>query len=238
VLTALITVEAAAQTEPEAPRPPEVLYNGFQLSATGGLSMNHIVGEYYGDCPCEFYGNTTSTSPYFGASLNIPVFEDAALLLRVGINNSSSSWETGRNDSLWTSPEIGTIFSNLIFEYELLSFDVLARLIGAMDGPRLLVGPSFSAVKRKHLRIVDEEFVSGAQRVVEDGDLQVDQETRISMILGFEYAFTPVHNLYVIPSFEVDYPFAKLLNQDGVDPDFSLRPIFYRLLVSVSYQLF
>ena len=229
---------ALAQTEPEAPRVPEVLYNGFQVSFTAGASINHIVGEYFSPCPCEFYGNATSISPYFGGSLNIPVFEDAALLLRLGLNTTSSKWETARNDSLWSRPEIGTVLSELTYDYHLLTFDVLARLIGSMDGARVIVGPSFGVVKRNHVRVVDREYTSGAERVVEDGDLQVDHDLRVSMIIGFEYAFTPLRNLYMIPSFEVDYPFQRLANEDGVRPEFRLRPIFYKMMFSVSYQIF
>ncbi|MDT8325355.1 MAG: hypothetical protein RRA94_14675 [Bacteroidota bacterium] len=97
----LMSAHARAQTEPEAPREAEKLYNGWQFALFGGLNLAYMNGEYYGGCPCDFLGDETSANSVYGVSLNVPLFEDASLYLRLGRNRTSTDWSTGRNDSLW-----------------------------------------------------------------------------------------------------------------------------------------
>lgn len=227
-----------AQTEPEAPVEPEKLYNGWQFSLYGGVNLAHIAGEYYGDCPCEFFNDETSFNTVYGTAINIPIFSDAALYLRLGRNETSTAWFNGRNDSLWSMGAEGVIGSDLTFEYNLTNFDVLLRLYGHIDGERVYIGPSFGFVERKHILLTDTELDTGVQRIIEDGDLQLDHDLRVSFVIGGEYAFIPFKNFYVIPAFEVDYSFEKLLNLRSENPSFSWRPTFYKLLVTFAYQVF
>jgi hypothetical protein len=225
-----------AQTEPEAPVPAEKLYNGWQLSFYGGGSMFYTNGEYNGLCDCDFVGDVTSINAIFGSSVNIPVHQDFALYLRAGINNASTTWSSARTDSLLSTGGSGYVLSDMTFDYDLLNLDVLFRLIGSMDGERVYIGPSFGIVGSKHVRITDTELTSGFTRLVEDGPLDVDHSLRVSMIIGAEYAFVPLKNLYVVPAFEVDYAFGKILQDRSARPNFVLRPTYYKLLVTVAYQ--
>jgi hypothetical protein len=225
-----------AQTEPEAPRPPEKLYNGWQFSVYGGGSLFYTNGEYNGLCNCNFVGDVTSINAIFGTSVNVPLHQDFALYLRAGINNASTMWSTARTDSLLSTGGSGYVLSDMTFDYHLLNLDVLFRLIGSMDGERVYIGPSFSVVGKKNVRITDTELSSGLTRVVEDGPLDVDHSLRVSMIIGAEYAFVPIKNLYVVPAVEVDYAFGKILQDRSARPNFVLRPTYYKLLVTVAYQ--
>ncbi len=238
LLLCMLTARALAQTEPEAPREPEKLTNGYQISFYAGGSMLYTNGYYNGLCPCEFLFDATSTNVVFGGSLNIPVFQDMSLYLRAGLNSTSTAWFTARTDSLLSTPATGYVGSDLTFDYDLLNLDVLIRLIGRMDGERVYIGPSFGVVRKKNVRIVDTEISSGLATVVEDAPLDVEHDLRVSLIIGAEYAFTPMRNLYVIPALEVDYPFGKILQERTERPNFSMRPTFYKLLLTISYQLF
>ena len=241
ILATVLLTNAAivfGQTEPEAPRKPEKLYNGFQIAFYAGASYNHLIGEYHGAGPSDFVGNTSSFSMPFGGWLNIPLFADAALYLRAGVHNTSTDWLTGRYDSLRSVDDYDVVLSNWTFEYNLFNIDVLLRLIGEHDGERIYIGPSFSVVNRKHVFIEDTEYLTDATYVMEDGEMLVDQSVRTSIIIGAEYAFIPLKNLYVIPALEVDYPFEKLYRGGKDRPYFRLRPIFYKFVLSISYQLF
>ncbi len=234
---AFTAASAVAQTEPEVPTEPEQLYNGYQLSFYGGGSLFYTNGEYNGLCDCKFAGDMTSTNLIFGASVNIPVLDDLAFYLRAGANNASSDWATARADSLSTGTT-GYIVSDMIFDYNILHFDFLLRLIGNMDGERVYIGPSFGVVRRKHVLITDTELSTDMKRVVEDGPLDVDHDLRLSMVIGAEYAFVPAKNLYVVPALEVDYAFSKIIQDRGGRPNFMFRPTYYKFLLTVSYQLF
>lgn len=225
-----------AQTEPEAPKPPEKLYNGWQFSLYGGGSLFYTNGEYNGLCNCDFVGDVTSINAMFGSSVNIPVHQDFALYLRAGLNNASTTWSTARTDSLTSTGGSGYVLSDMTFDYHLLNLDVLFRLIGSMDGERVYIGPSFGIVGKKNVRVTDTELSSGLIRVVEDGPLDVDHSLRVSMIIGAEYAFVPMKNLYVVPAFEVDYAFGKIIQDRSARPNFVLRPTYYKLLLTVAYQ--
>jgi len=238
LVSSLAALTASAQTRPEAPREPEVLYNGFQLSLYGGGTLMYMNGEYYGSCPCDFFGDITSSNLIFGASMNIPVFQDASIYLRAGLNRTSTTWTNARTDSLFSTPGTGYIVSDLVFDYDLHHLDFLIRLIGNIDGERVYIGPSFGFVRKKHVRITDSELSTGAARIVEDAAMVTDHELRVSMIIGAEYAFVPIRNLYVIPAIEVDYAFGRITQNRLERPNFRLRPTFYKLLVTLAYQIF
>lgn len=228
-----------AQTEPEAPRTPDKLYNGFQISLYGAAAYTHFLGSYSGPENANFTGNASSWGYAYGAWVNIPLFSsDAALYLRAGWRPSTTDWYSSRTDSLHSHPGVGDILSELTIEYNLFRVDALFRLIGRMDGERIYVGPSFGFVQRKHTRIVDIELDGEAETVIEDGELAVDQNVRVSIIIGLEYAFYIAHNLYLIPAVEVDYPFEKMINDTAPKPDFELRPVFYSVQMSLAYHLF
>ncbi len=233
-----LSASVQAQTEPEAPREAEQLYNGWQFALFGGLNLAYMNGEYYGGCPCDFLGDQSSFNSFYGASLNIPLFEDASIYLRLGRNKTSTDWSSGRNDTMWTAPELGIAVSDMTIDYDLLHFDFLLRLFGHIDGERVYLGPSFGFVREKHVRITDTELESGAMRVIEDGPLDVEHDLRVSFVIGAEYAFVPFRNLYVIPAFEVDYAFGKLIQDREGTPNFRMRPTFYKFYVTVAYQMF
>ncbi|MBN1448417.1 MAG: hypothetical protein JXA28_10845 [Bacteroidetes bacterium] len=234
----LLAASARAQTEPEAPRIPEKLYNGYQFSLFGGMNLLYVNGEYNGECPCEFLGDETSFNTFYGVSVNIPIFADASIYLRAGRNRTSTEWFTGRSDSLRSTAGIGLVGSTMTLDYDLMHVDLLLRLFGHIDGERVYLGPSFGFVREKKVRIYDSELATGRNYLIEDGDLQVDHDLRVSFVIGAEYAFIPLKNLYVIPAIEVDYAFSKILQDRSTRPNFSLRPTFYRFYVTVAYQLF
>lgn len=238
VLSLFAVYRAGAQTEPEAPREPEVLYNGYQFSFFGGGNLTYLNGYYNGLCPCEFVGDITDYNLFYGAAINIPLFSDASLYLRLSHNRSSSNWFTGRSDSLRSVPALGLVGSDLTFDYDVLSFDVLLRLFGRIDGERVYIGPSFGFVREKNIRITDTELRTGAVYLIEDDALALDHRMRMSFIIGAEYAFVPLKDLYVIPSFEIDYSFSKLENERSARPNFSMKPTFYRFFVTIAYQVF
>jgi hypothetical protein len=227
-----------AQTEPEAPRTPEKLYNGFQISLYGAFAYTHLVGNYSGPCACEFVGNASSWGGAWGGWVNIPIFSDAALYLRFGWRPSSTDWFTSRSDSLHSTPGVGDIGTNLTFQYDMMRLDALFRLIGRMDGERIYMGPSFGFVQTAHVRIVDIELATNKTFVMQDEDLPLTSDLRVSIILGVEYAFHVARNLYLIPALEVDYPFEKLIDDTPPKPEYELRPVFYSVQLSASYQLF
>ena len=238
LLGLLATAGARAQTEPEAPVVPEKLYNGYQFSVFGGGNLVYINGQYNGLCPCEFVGDVTSFNEFYGASVNIPIFNDASIYLRFGRNHTSTDWFTGRTDSLRSIAATGLVGSDLTFDYDLLHFDLLLRLFGNIDGERVYLGPSFGFVQRKHIRVIDSELATGKRYLIEDAELAVDHDLRVSFVIGAEYAFIPFKNVYVIPAIEVDYAFDKILQPRGERPNFSMRPTFYKFYVTLAYQLF
>lgn len=241
VLAALflfIAPRLAAQGEPEAPREPVKLYNGYQFSLFGGANMVYVNGDYAGDCPCEFVGDETSFNEFYGVSLNIPVLEDAAVYLRLSRNRTRTAWFTGRNDSLRSTRVLGTVGSDLTLDYDVLAFDLLFRLYGRIDGERVYIGPSFGFVRDKKVFLTDTEFSTGKVWLIEDGQLDVEHSLRMSFVIGAEYGFVPLPNLFVIPAFEIDYSFAKITNERIERPNFSIKPTFYRVFVTVAYQVF
>jgi hypothetical protein len=237
LLLAVGASRVSAQTEPEAPKAPEVLYNGWQISFYGGASMFYTNGNYSGRCDCDFVGDISSLNLMYGGSLNLPVHEDFSLYLRAGRNNASTIWSTARSDSL-PSGGVGYMLSELTFDYDIVHIDFLFRLIGSMDGERVYFGPSFGLVRKKHIRIVDTELSTGITRIADEGPLDVEHDMRVSLVIGAEYAFIPVKNLYVVPALEVDYSFSRILQERSGRPNFSLRPTYYKFLLTVAYQLF
>lgn len=241
VLAAVLLLTATrlfAQTEPEAPRDPVKLYNGYQFAVFGGGNLTYMNGDYFGECPCDFLGDKTGSNLFYGASINIPIFSDASIYLRLSRNKTSTEWSTGRNDSLRSVQKLGSVISDLTFDYDLLSFDVLLRLFGHIDGERVYLGPSFGFVRDKHIRITDTELSTGKIWLIEDDQLDVEHSLRMSFVIGAEYAFVPLKNLYVIPALEIDYPFGKIANERFERPNFSIRETFYRFYVTFAYQMF
>jgi hypothetical protein len=228
----LFASSAFAQTEPETPEEKEPLHNGFQISFYTGMTLNSYTGGYFGPCPCDFWNNAVSFSFPAGGALNIPLFEDAALLLRAGWHASETGFFSGRVDSLHSGPGTGDIGSDLTLEYSLVNVDLLLRLIGRMDGERVYVGPSFGLVQRKHVHLVDTEYDTGKQFPITDGNIEGGRNVRVSVVIGVEYAFTPLRNLFLIPAFEIDYSPNKI---SDIQP---LRPTFYKLLLTIGYQVF
>ena len=234
-LLVLILVPMSAlfsQTEPEAPRPPEIPRNGYQISFFSGVSYNVFSGQYDGGCPCEFVAEETSGNVPYGFALNIPLFFDAALYLRGGVQNTSTTFFMGRNDSLRSGTGTGNIGDELQLDYNLVHFDILLRLIGRQDGERVFVGPSFGFVRKKHVRLTETEYPTGAQYNLDDGDIEGGKSMRMSIIIGVEYAFVPLKNMYIIPSLQVDYTPQRISDVQLI------RPTFYKFLVSVAYQIF
>ncbi len=227
-----------AQTEPEAPTEPVKLYNGYQFAVFGGANLTYLNGDYYGLCPCEFLGDKTSTNLFYGASVNIPIFSDAAVYLRLSRNKTSTSWTTARIDSLRSIQDEGVVTSELTFDYDIVSFDFLLRLFGHIDGERVYIGPSFGFVRNKHVLVTDAEYKTGKVWLIEDDQIDVEHDLRMSFIIGAEYAFVPLKNLYVIPAIEIDYSFGKIINERTTRPTFSLKPTFYRMYVTLAYQMF
>ncbi len=235
----LTTGTAWAQTEPEAPSEPEVLHNGWQVAFYAGLSFNYFSGWYDGlrdDCNCTFVSNGTSFSVPFGLSLNFPLWNDASIVLRGGIARSSTNFEDGRMDSLITTPGFGEVIDDLNLRLDLVQLDVLVRLIGRHDGERVYFGYGLGWVDRQDVVLKETEYGSNGRPIGEylitKRSLEGGRAIRQSFIIGAEYAFVPTRNLYLIPAFELDYSLKKL---SDVHP---LRPSFYRLLITVSWQAF
>jgi hypothetical protein len=226
---------ASAQTEPEAPREPEVLKNSFQLSFYSGVSYldysNYYDG-YYDNCNCDFVGGGGSFNMPYGVSLNIPVFADASLYLRAGITRTSTNFFDGRMDSLKHSSGYGEIGNDLNLRYDVANLDILVRLIGHMDGERVYFGLGLDRVLKKDVLLTETEYDTDTKVLIKHGVLTEGREWRTSFIIGAEYAFVPFKNLYIIPALEIDYGLNKMSTQQP------LRPSFYRFLVNVSYQIF
>jgi hypothetical protein len=241
-LTACLVIAAApsrllGQTEPESPKAVEPLQNGLQISFFTGASLNVFSGGYFtqcprGTCPIDFYAEDYSVSAPFGFGLNIPVFSDAALYLRAGWNSTHVTISSGRVDSLYTQETVGELLDELTLYYTLFQVDVLVRLIGRQDGERIFLGPSFGFPIRKHAYVAETELSTGKKFLLEDRDVEGASSMRTSFVLGVEYAFVPVKNLYVIPSFQIDYSAQKISELQPI------RPLYYKLLLSISYQLF
>jgi hypothetical protein len=229
----LLPAGLAAQNEPEAPQEPVKLHNGFQISVYTGASYNTFSGGYSGNCPCDFVASEHSFNLPFGVALNIPVFEDASLYLRAGWQGTSTSFFTGRVDSLRSqSGGYGDIGSELRLDYTLFQVDILARLIGRQNGERVFFGLGLGAVREKHVHITDAEYATGAVYTVTDSLLAGARTLRTSFVIGAEYAFVPLADVYVIPSLQIDY---GLENISEVQP---LRPNFFKFLVTIAFQPF
>jgi hypothetical protein len=227
-----------AQNEPEAPRLPEKLHNGLQLAVYGGLTHTVLSGGYLGGCPCDFPEAGTSWSAPYGGSLNIPVFSDASIYLRLGLQNTRTDMFSGRYDSLRSVKDAGNIGSDLRLQFDLVNFDVLLRLIGRHDGERVFTGLSFGFVKDAHIKLTDTEYQTGVVYPVEDGALQDTRSMYTFFVIGAEYAIIPLKNVYLIPSFEINYALNKIYKELPPRPTFSMRPILYKLLFTVAYQIF
>lgn len=226
----LLSCKASAQTEPEIPRPPEALRNGWQLSFVTGLSYNVMSGEYDGGCPCLFLDQEHSLSVPLGGAINVPLASDISLLLRAGYHKTVTKFFVGREDSLVFSPGIGDIGNDLTLTYSQLQIDVLLRLIGRLDGERVYFGLGYGLVDKQRVLLTETEYVNGTRSLIYSGDLEGKRSNRVSFIIGAEYALIPWKNLYVIPSFEIDYTVHRI---SSIQP---LRPWMFKLLVSVGFQ--
>jgi hypothetical protein len=154
------------------------------------------------------------------------------LYIRAGWTPTQTSFFAGKYDSLRSAPAFGEIGDEFAFTYSMAQLDVLFRLIGKMDGERIIIGPSFGFVRKKHVRVVETEYLTGAQYLIEDGDIAGALATRVSVIIGAEYAWTPVKNLYLIPSLQVDYC------PSAISTEQPMKSMMYKFLVSVAWQVF
>ncbi|MDH7516449.1 MAG: hypothetical protein QHI48_11320 [Bacteroidota bacterium] len=221
-----------AQTEPEAPqRPRPKPVNGFQVSVYTGASLNVFSGGYFAPGDLTFLDVETSVNFPVGAWVNIPVTSDMALYIRGGWHGTETVFFSGRRDSLHTPPGgFGEIGDELTLTYGLFHIDVLARLIGRQDGERVFVGPSFGWVRTKRIRVTETEYGPKKTYLLEEGELSSAIAMRTSIVIGAEYAFMPVKNLYVIPSLQVDYSPQK------ISADHPMKAVWYKFLLSVSWQ--
>lgn len=233
VMVIVFSAVGLAQGEPEAPREIVKPFNGYQIAFFTGLSYNVFSGSYDGNCSCEFLSNETSFNAPVGLSVNIPVFADASIYLRGSWQATRTEFFTGRTDSLRSLPgTTGDIGTDMELTYSMVQFDLLVRLIGKQDGERVFFGPSLGLVRQKRVRITDTEYETGTVYTVADGDYPSADAVRRSFVIGAEYAFIPLPGLYVIPSLQIDYALEKI---SDIQP---LRPNFYKILVTVAYQLF
>ncbi len=233
VLALLASASGWAQTEPEIPRPPEPLKNGWDLAFFTGISYDVMSGEYDGGCPCLFLDQEHSVSAPFGLSVNVPLSSDISLLLRGAWHKTVTKFFVGREDSLVFSPTpaVGEIGDDLTLTYSVVQFDVLLRLIGRQDGERVYFGLGYGRTDRQQVLLTETEYANGTRSLIFDGPLEGRRSDRVSFIIGAEYAWYPLKNLSLIPAFEIDYTVHRI---STVQP---LRPTFFKLLVSVGYQL-
>ena len=142
-LAAALPSALRAQTEPEAPRTPDKLTNGFQLSLYASAAYTHWVGEYSGPENTSFTGNSSSWGYAYGIWANVPISSDAALYLRAGWRPSSTLWFDTRTDSLHSRPGIGDLASELTIEY---SNRGISRTGFRQRSPNSIHNPSRSTV--------------------------------------------------------------------------------------------
>jgi hypothetical protein len=204
----------------------------------GGLSAHVLSGGYLGGCPCDFVASGSGWSTPFGASLNIPVFSDAAIYLRLGLHQTTTDMFSGRFDSLRSARDAGSIGSDLRLQFDLVNFDVLLRLIGRQDGERVFTGLSFGFVRNTHVRLTDTEYGTGATYIIEDKALEEARNMYAFFVIGVEYAFIPLRNLYLIPSMEINYSLNKIMKDVPPRPTYAMRPIFYKILLTAAVQIF
>ncbi len=222
-----------AQTEPESPAlPPEKPVNGFQISVYSGVALNVFSGGYFAPGNRNFIAEESSFNTPVGAWMNIPVFDDIAIYLRAGWQGTQTVFFAGRQDSLRTAAGYGEIGDELTLRYGLFHLDVLLRLIGRQDGERVFVGPSFGWARSRNVRVTETEYGPGKTYLIEEGEFAGATEMRTSIVIGAEYAFIPIKNLYIIPSLQVDYSPQKISSEHP------LKMIMYKFLLSVSWQLF
>ena len=228
----LLPSATRAQTEPESPVAPVVLRNGLQLSFFTGPSLNVFTGGYRATDELNFVAQASSWSMPAGLALNIPLWSDAALYLRGGWMPTRTTFFLGKTDSLRSGLGVGEIGEDFTFSYSMFQFDVLFRLIGKMDGERVFVGPSFGFVREKKVRIIETEYPTGRQYLLEDTEISGALATRVSIVIGAEYAFTPFKDLYIIPSLQVDY------GPSAISSEQPLKMIMYKFLVNIAWQVF
>jgi hypothetical protein len=231
----MFTVITYAQTEPEAPASvlrPEKQKNGWQIAFYSGVSMNEYYEGYDIAYVIDFLADETSWNVPFGFAVNIPVFNDFALYLRAGTQNMKTNFFNGEVDSLESVPEVGEIGYDMDFTFNIVHVDVLFRLIGDNEGERVYFGPSFGYVQKKQITVRKEEFLTGFTRVLEDRDMPGADNFFPTFVIGAEYAYVPVKDLYLIPAIEVNFGWEKVSSLQR------LRATYYRLLFNVSYQVF
>lgn len=238
-LAAVLLLVAAggvrAQNQPEAPGSvlrPEKQTNGWQIAFYTGASYNVYYEGYTIVNLMDWVAQETSWNMPYGVALNVPIGNDFSLYLRAGVQNMSTDFFNGKVDSLESAPILGTIGYTLNFKFDIRTLDVLFRLIGHNDGERVYFGPSFGFVRTKRITVTEEEYETGFQKVLVDEDMPAADNFFPTFVIGGEYAFVPVKNLFLIPAIEVNFGWQRV---SGLQP---LRVNYYRLLFSVSYQVF
>ena len=226
--------QAQAQvTEPEAPPSvlrPEPMRNGWQISFYSGISYNDYYEGY--DIPgvIDFLADESSWNVPYGGSLNIPLFDDLSLYLRAGVQNMETNFFNGKIDSLKSAQQIGEIGFGMDFSFHITHIDILIRLIGKNEGERVYFGPSFGIVNKKQIVVRRTEFLTGYEEVLQDQEMPGTDDYFPTFVIGGEYAFVPVRNLYLIPAIEVNFGWERISEIQR------LRTVYYRLLFNVSYQ--
>jgi len=206
--------------------------NGWQISFYTGVSYNDFYEGYDIVNVIDFLADESSWSMPFGGSLNIPVFEDLSLYLRAGGQRMNTNFFNGKIDSLKSLPKTGEIGYSMDFAFDIVHFDLLIRLIGNNEGERVYFGPSFGFVGKKHITLKRTELETGFEETLQDQEMPGADSFFPTFVVGAEYAFVPVKNLYIIPALEVNFGWEKVSEVQR------LRATYYRLLVNVSYQVF
>ncbi|MAT39027.1 MAG: hypothetical protein CL946_05425 [Ectothiorhodospiraceae bacterium] len=230
----LIPAATQAQTEPEAPPSvlePEETANGWQIGFYGGVAHNEFYEGYRILNVINFLTIERSWSAPFGVSLNIPIFNDASIYLRAGVHLSETNFFNGKYDSL-SNGELGAIGFDMDFTFNLVQFDILLRLIGNNDGERVYFGLGLGFVQDKNITLTRSELQTGMTEVLQDQPMPGADDLFPLFIIGGEYALIPLPNLYVIPALEIQYGFQDISTLQD------LKAVYYRALVTVSYQAF
>jgi hypothetical protein len=233
----LLLMQAAAysQTEPEAPasvlRPGDTK-NGWQISLYGGVSYNEYYEGYDIKNVISFIADETSWNMPLGLGLNIPIFEELSLYVRAGAQNMETNFFNGQIDSIKSTNDLGYIGYDMDFSFDIFHLDILIRLIGENEGERVYFGPSFGYVQKRHITVKRTELETGEAQLLQDQAMPGSDNFFPTFVIGGEYAFIPMKNLYLIPAIEVNFGWEKISNVQR------LRTNYYRLLFNISYQIF
>ena len=122
------------------------------------------------------------------------------------------------------------MLDDLSIVYNILNLEVLLRLTAEENGVRVLAGPTFGFVQKKQIELIETEVDSRQSFLIEKGDLTDAVPVRYGFLLGIEYAFIPMKQVFVIPALSLDYAFNKISLQQSV------RPVFFNLSVNIAFQ--